>query len=48
MMKIFGFILIGKYLGGSIIKFGEMELKENNVLVLNFDKYGIVIQKKFL
>ena len=33
--------------GGSIIKFGERDLLENNVLVLNFDKYGILTQKEF-
>ena len=36
-----------KLSGGSIVNFGEMDLLENNVLVLNFDKYGIVIQKEF-
>ena len=32
---------------GSIINFGDNELLENNVLVINFDKYGIVTQKEF-
>tara|TARA_Y100000768_G_C23516502_1_gene468382 strand:- start:33 stop:509 length:477 start_codon:yes stop_codon:yes gene_type:complete len=36
-----------KLSGGSIINFGDMELLENNVLVLNFDKYGIVKKKEF-
>ena len=31
-----------KISGGSIINFGEVNLLENNVLILNFDKYGIV------
>ena len=29
------------------MKFGETDLLENNVLVLNFDKYGIVLNKEF-
>ena len=36
-----------KLSGGSIMKFGDMDLLENNVLVVNFDKYGIVTQKEF-
>ena len=36
-----------KQSSGSIINFGDMDLLENNVLVLNFDKYGVVIQKEF-
>ena len=36
-----------KISGGSLIKFGDTELLENNILVLNFDKYGVVIQKEF-
>ena len=36
-----------KLSGGSIINFGDLELLENNVLVLNFDKYGIVNKKEF-
>ena len=36
-----------KISSGSIIKFGERDLLENNVLVLNFDKYGILTQKEF-
>ena len=31
-----------------LLKFGDMELLENNVLVLNFDKYGVVLKKNFL
>ena len=34
-------------LSGKLVKFGDMDLLENNVLVLNFDKYGIVNQKEF-
>ena len=36
-----------KLSGTSIVKFGDMSLLENNVLVLNFDKYGVVSQKEF-
>ena len=36
-----------KVSSGSIIKFGEQDLLENNVLVLSFDKYGIVDKKEF-
>ena len=36
-----------KISSGSIIKFGERDLLENNVLVLNFDKYGILTKKEF-
>ena len=36
-----------KIASGKILKFGDMDLLENNVLVLNFDKYGIVVQKEF-
>ena len=36
-----------KLSSGKMMKFGDMDLLENNVLVLNFDKYGIVIQKEF-
>ena len=36
-----------KLASSSIVKFGDMDLLENNVLVLNFDKYGIVSQKEF-
>ena len=36
-----------KLSGGSIMNFGEMNLLENNVLVINFDKYGIVVNKEF-
>jgi len=32
---------------GKYHKLGKHELKENNVLVLNFDKYGILNFKKF-
>ena len=37
-----------KLSSSSIVKFGNMDLLENNVLVLNFDKYGVVSQKEFL
>ena len=33
---------------GSFHKLGQNVLKENNVLILNFDKYGILISKKLL
>ena len=36
-----------KLASGKMMKFGDMDLLENNVLVLNFDKYGIVKQKEF-
>ena len=36
-----------KISSGKLVKFGDMSLLENNVLVLNFDKYGIVIKKEF-
>ena len=36
-----------KIASGKLIKFGETELLENNVLVLNFDKYGVVLNKEF-
>ena len=36
-----------KLASGKMIKFGDMDLLENNVLVLKFDKYGIVKQKEF-
>ena len=36
-----------KLSGGSIMNFGDMSLLENNVLLINFDKYGIVINKEF-
>ena len=36
-----------KLSGGSIMNFGDMNLLENNVLVINFDKYGIVVNKEF-
>ena len=32
---------------GSIINFGNVNLLENNVLVVRFDKYGVVINKEF-
>ena len=37
-----------KLSGGSIMNFGDMDLLENNVLVINFDKYGIVNSKRIL
>ena len=36
-----------KLSGTSIINFGDMSLLENNVLVINFNNYGIVINKEF-
>ena len=36
-----------KIASGKLVKFGDMDLLENNVLILNFDKYGIVIKKEF-
>ena len=36
-----------KLSGGSIMNFGDMNLLENNVLVINFDKYGMVVNKEF-
>ena len=33
---------------GSFHKFGQNVIKSNNVLVLSFNKYGIINQKKFL
>ena len=36
-----------KLSGSSIVNFGDMNLLENNVLVLNFNKYGVVSQKEF-
>ena len=32
---------------GKLLKFGRNYLKKNNVLVLEFDKYGIVSKKEF-
>ena len=32
---------------GSLLKFGRNYLKKNNVLVLEFDKYGILTKKEF-
>ena len=32
---------------GKAIKLGKNELAKNNVLILEFDKYGILINKKF-
>ena len=32
---------------GKLLKLGRNYLKKNNVLVLEFDKYGIVIKKEF-
>ena len=32
---------------GSLLKLGKSYLKKNNVLVLEFDKYGILSKKKF-
>ncbi|MEC7137355.1 MAG: outer membrane protein assembly factor BamE, partial [Pseudomonadota bacterium] len=36
-----------KIASGKLVKFKEMDLLENNVLILNFDKYGIVVKKEF-
>ena len=33
---------------GEFLKLGQNVLKENNILILNFDKYGVLIEKKFL
>ena len=32
---------------GKLIKFGKNYLKKNNVLVLEFDKYGVLTKKEF-
>jgi len=32
---------------GKLLKFGRNYLKKNNVLILEFDKYGIVMKKEF-
>mgnify|MGYP001178695634 FL=1 len=36
-----------KVSGGSIVKFRDLDLLENNVLIVKFDKYGIAEQKEF-
>ena len=36
-----------KIASGKLVKFGDMDLLENNVLVLKFDKYGVVANKEF-
>ena len=36
-----------KIASGKILKFRDSVLLENNVLVLNFDKYGIVLKKEY-
>ena len=36
-----------KIASGKILKFRDSVLLENNVLVLNFDKYGIVLNKEY-
>ena len=33
---------------GEFLKLGQNVLKENNVLILDFNKYGVLIQKTFL
>jgi len=33
---------------GEFLKLGQNVLKENNILILNFDKYGVLKSKKFL
>ena len=32
---------------GKLLKFGRNELKKNNVLVLEFNKYGLLVKKEF-
>ena len=32
---------------GKLLKLGRSYLKKNNVLILEFDKYGVLIKKKF-
>ena len=36
-----------KISGGTIINFGDTDLLENNVLVIKFDKYGVVKNTEF-
>ena len=36
-----------KIASGKLVRLGDMNLLENNVLILNFDKYGILIKKEF-
>ena len=36
-----------KLASGKLVKFGDVDLLENNVLVLNFNKYGVVVGKEF-
>ena len=36
-----------KIASGKLIKFGDVDLLENNVLVLNFNRYGVVVNKEF-
>ena len=36
-----------KISGGTIINFGDTDLLENNVLVIKFDKYGVVENTEF-
>jgi outer membrane protein assembly factor BamE (lipoprotein component of BamABCDE complex) len=33
---------------GDYLKFGQNILKTNNILILNFNKYGVLSEKKFL
>ena len=47
-MKICGSTSIEKVKPGSIINFKDHQLIENNVLVIKFDKFGIVEKKNFL
>ena len=32
---------------GKLLKFGRNYLKKNNILIIEFDKYGIVVRKEF-
>ena len=32
---------------GKLLKFGRSYLKKNNVLILEFNKYGVLVKKKF-
>ena len=36
-----------KISGGNLINFNDMKLLENNVLIIKFDKFGIVQKKEF-
>ena len=47
MIIIYGFILIENYHRSSIIKFGDVDLLENNVFVIKFNKYGVANKMEF-